>query len=248
MRRPILRLLLLELAGNALLLALGYFWLGLPESRPATLAWSAFLSLAILAGTCVLHGAAFQYTARPPLGIRPSFAAAVRRLPALLLCAVLIGGIYFLADRTHDFARAPAFRAASFLTLKLRHPVPPASVLRGVDVFIAILRWGLIPVLVLPMVAGVAILGRGGFRCFGLLARSRRYWVLTPLLLVCALWLPFRILAWTPRSASFAVEMASFLGRAAAAYGLFTAAWLAIVFLTATGSPRFTQSKTAVSP
>jgi len=248
MRLPILRLALAQLAGNAGLLALGYYWLGLPESRPGALAWSALVAVAILAGACALQGAAFLYAALPPLGVRRAFAAAVRRLPVLLLCAALVGAVYLLADRAHDFARSPAFRVASFLTLKLRRPVRPAAVLRGVDVLVAVIRWGLVPVLVLPMLAGVAILGRRGFRCFGLLARTGRYWVLTPVLLLCAFWVPSRILGWTPRSASFAVEMASFLTRAAVAYGLFTAAWLAIVFLTATGSPRFTQSKTAVSP
>jgi hypothetical protein len=248
MKLPILRLALTQLAGNALLLALGYYWLGLPESTPTTLAWSAFVALAILAGACMLHGAAFLYCALPPLGLRRSFAAAARRLPILLLCAVVIGAVYLLADHAHGLARAPAFRTASFLTMTLRRPVRPAAVLRGFDVAISVLRWVVVPVLFLPLLAGLAILGRGGFRCFGLLARRWRYWVFTPVLLLCAVWVPFRILGWTPRSASSAVEMASFLARAAVAYGLFIAAWLAIVFLTSTGSPRFTQSKTLLSP
>jgi hypothetical protein len=248
MKPAILRLVLVQLGGNAVLLALGYYWLGLPESRSGTLAWSAFVALATLAGACALHGTAFLYCAQPPLGMRRASVIVARRLPVLLVCAILVGAAYLLADRLHDLARGPAFRVASYMTLKLRSPVRPAAVLRDVDVAIAVLRWVLVPVLVLPMLAGVAILGRGGFRCIGLLARSGRYWVLTPALLGCALWAPFRILGWMPHSASFAVEMASFVARAAAAYGLFTAAWLAIVFLTATGSPRFTQSKTAVSP
>jgi hypothetical protein len=248
MKPSMARLALTQLAGNALLLAFGYYWLGLPESRPGSLAWSGLVALAIAAGSCLLQGAAFVYCARTREGWRGSFATAARRLPWLLVCALLAGGVYWAAGQIHDAARTPAFRVASYLTLKSRHQVRPASVLRAVDGAVAVLRWWVLPVLVLPVFAGVAILGRGGFRCFGLLSRSGRYWVLTPVLLLLAFWAPFRILGWTPKSASFAVEMMSFVARAAVACGLFAAAWLAIVFLTATGSPRFTQSKTAVSP
>jgi hypothetical protein len=248
MKPSMARLAVTQLGGNALLLALGYYWLGLPESRTGNLAWSALVALAIAAGCCVLHGAAFVYCARPPEGWRGSFASAARQLPWLLALALIAGCVYWAAGQVHDAARTPAFRLASYLTLRSRHPVRPASVLRAVDGALAVLRWWVLPVLLLPVFAGMATLGRGGFRCFGLLARSGRYWVLAPVLLLLAFWAPLRILGWTPRSSSFAVEMASFVARAAAAYGLFVAAWLAIVFLTATGSPRFTQSKTAVSP
>jgi len=239
------RLTLIHLAGNTVLLALGYYWLGLPESRTGALAWSAFIALAIVAAACALYGAAFISCALPPLGWRRALITAARRLPALILCAIFIGAIYLLLDRAHDLLRTPSFRVASWLTLKFRRPVRPAAVLRDVDFALTAIRWAVIPLLTLPLFAGVAILGHRGFRCIGLLARSARYWVLTPLLLLCALWVPFKILGWTPHSSSFAIEMLSFIARAAAAYALFTAAGLAIVYLTATATPRFTQSKTA---
>ena len=74
-------LIAIHLAGNALLLWLGYYWLGLGESRAATLAWSAAIALVIVAGACWLHGAAFG----------SSVHGALRNLPWTVLVAVLTG-------------------------------------------------------------------------------------------------------------------------------------------------------------
>jgi hypothetical protein len=65
---------------------------------------------------------------------------------------------------------------------------------------------------------------------------------------LCAIWAPLKVLGWTPRSQSFALEAVSFLLRATLAYLLFGAAWLVLAFATSAGKPRFTQSSTAVSP
>ena len=55
------KLCLLHLAANALLLWLGYEWLGVAESTRLRLALSAVDALAILALVCWLHGATFAY-------------------------------------------------------------------------------------------------------------------------------------------------------------------------------------------
>ena len=105
-----------------------------------------------------------------------------------------------------------------------------------------------LPVLWLPMVAGIASLGWRGFRAVGSRWRKPLYWVEAPVLLLMAAWLPLKLLAWVPEMAGFGLQMASFAARAAAAYLLFVAGWLAIAFVTSGGKPRLTQPKTAVSP
>jgi hypothetical protein len=53
---------LVHLVANALLLLLGYYWLGLSESNAFHLAWS-FLVIAVFVATAIwLHGATFLST------------------------------------------------------------------------------------------------------------------------------------------------------------------------------------------
>ena len=64
MNAPARKLILLHLGANALLLWLGYEWLGVGESTRLRLLFSALEALAILALFCWLHGA-IQMILRP---------------------------------------------------------------------------------------------------------------------------------------------------------------------------------------
>ena len=48
-----------HLVVNALLLWLGYYWLGIGESRTPTLAWSGFIAFLTICLACSTYGAAF---------------------------------------------------------------------------------------------------------------------------------------------------------------------------------------------
>src|SRR5580704_6744908 len=110
------------------------------------------------------------------------------------------------------------------------------------------MRWVVLPVVLLPMLSAISTRGWPGFKAAGAGARKWWYWFTAPLLLLGAAWVPLKLLGWTPHSEKFALEMTSFVLRAALAYLLFGAAWLALAFATSAGKPRLTQSSTAVSP
>jgi hypothetical protein len=74
----------LHLVGNGVLLALGYYWLGLGEARVADVAWSAAVALLIVAGAAWLHGAAFTRDGR----------LALRHLPWTVTVALAALAIY----------------------------------------------------------------------------------------------------------------------------------------------------------
>src|SRR5262249_35011990 len=173
-------LVAIHLIGNALLLWLGYYWLGLAESRASTLAWSAAVALLILAGACWLHGSAFA-----------SVHGALRNLPWTVLVAV------------------------AALTAYLALPV-------GRGWWIA--RWIVLPMLLVPLFTGAAVHGLHAWRGY----RNPLRWVVTPLFVFAAVWIPMRLLAWVPRMAGFGMEMTSFILRAGVAYLLFVAGWLAL--------------------
>jgi hypothetical protein len=80
------------------------------------------------------------------------------------------------------------------------------------------------------------------------LFRNWRHWIQTPLLVLCAVWLPLRLMSWVPKPGSGGMEMASFILRFGAAYLLFLASWLLLLFLASGGRPVFSQPKTVSSP
>ena len=242
MIRRIRLLAAVHLVGNALLLWLGYYWLGIGESRALTLAWSVTVALVLLCAACWLHGATFTYFREGPSAFRTT----LRRLLPVVVAAVAVLVVYALLSKWQEYSSRPAFGIASWLTLKLRKPVKPASVLRAFNAALWLVRWIVVPVFVMPLVADIASLGWSGARAFGRLAKSWRYWIATPVLLVCALWLPFRILGWVPQVGGFGVEMASFVVRILAAYLLFTAAWLLLAFLTSRGKPDYSVRSASV--
>ena len=72
--------------------------------------------------------------------------------------------------------------------------------------------------------------------------------LVVPLFVILGVWVPLRLLGWVPHVSSFAMEMTSFVLRAAVAYLLFVVAGLRLGHLMSAGIPRVTQSKTASLP
>jgi len=232
MMRSLAPLAAVHLVGNAMLLWLGYYWLGLGETRAATLSWSALVALLLLTLECWLHGTTFAYFSgvhRLPL----------RRLPPLVAAVIVLLAVYWALARWSDYSSQPAFKIASYLTMTFRKPVKPAIVLSVLNFVLWLVRWMVVPVLALPILCGIATRHR---------SRKWWYWIATPVLLVCALLLPLRLMGWRPYNGGFAMEMFSFVVRLLIAYLLFVGAWLVLEFLTSGGSPRATQSSTVASP
>src|ERR1017187_4085826 len=216
MRREAMRLFGIHVAGNAVVLGLAYYWLGIGESRAATLAWSAVLALVILCLACCLHGGTLAFfRAGESRSLSVAFRTVLRHMAPFLAAVILIAAVYWLLTQWAAYSATPALRIASWCTLKLRKPVKPATVLHAFDLVLALLRWMVTPVFILPMFSGIAARGWRGSSEFGRHRRNRFYWFAAPLLLLCALALPWQLVAWVPRVGSFTLEMLSFTARAA---------------------------------
>jgi hypothetical protein len=234
---------------SAVVLWLGYYWLGIGETRAATLLWSGLIAVLFAVLACWTYGASFAFfDGEQNRRVSAAWKSALRNLLPLAVAAAVIAVIYYLLSIWDDYSSHPASQVASYLTLKLRKPVRPASVLRLFRFVLGLVRWVALPVFLLPMIAAISSQGWHGFRSLGTLARKWLYWIQAPVLLLCSLWMPLAILGWVPRVHSFGLEAASFTVRALLAYLLFVAAWLVLAFVTSSGTPRFTQSKTADSP
>src|ERR1017187_8033326 len=220
------KLFVLHLVADALLLWLGYLWLGVGESTRALLLFSAVAAVGILALACWVHGATLVFFRKgdgPAIGINDAFRTALVPLPAPVAAAVLVLALYGFLAWAAEASGQPAFRLASWLTLKLRTAVKPTTVAR---IFLGgfwILRWVVLPVALLPMASGIAARGWRGFAEFTWRTGWRR-WLEVPLLLVAGLLLPFALLSWVPEVSGFTLEVISFSLRALVAYILFVAA------------------------
>lgn len=245
MTRATRTLAAIHLGGDGLLLLLGYYWLGIGESRTISLLWGALVVLVMVALACWLHGATFAYFGADG-EVAAAFRRALRNLLPIFVAGLLVLGLYLLLAWWANYSTQPAFSISSWLTLKLRKPVRPNSVYRIFRIVTWIVRWIVLPVLVLPLIAAVSSQGWLGFRKG--LARKRMYWLQAPVLLLCALWIPFLLLDWVPHVGSFTVEMISFVVRLLVAYLLFVGAWLLLAFLTSGGKPALSHSSTLVKP
>jgi len=249
MMRSVVPLGFAHLLGNAVVLWLGYYWLGIGEARAAMLAWSAFVALLVLILLCAIHGTAFAFFSEADKRrVVPAAKTALRNLMPLACAAIGVIIIYSLLALVGDYTSKPALKVASFLTLKLRTPVRPASVMSVFGLTLLLVRWVVLPVLFVPLLGSISTHGWRGFRSLGTHVPKWLYWIEAPVLVVLAVWVPFKLLGWVPQLKSFGLEVTSFTLRAAVAYLLFVAALLALAFATSAGKPRFTQSRTAISP
>ncbi len=237
-----------HLIANTMLLWLGYYWLGIGEASSSSLLWSAVIAVVLVCGACCAYGSALVFFEHQERCAIAAWRAALRNLLPLSLVAIALLALYYFLARWSDYSSTPALHLASYLTLKSQRPVKPATVLAIFNAVLWLVRWMILPVFCLPMIAAITSRGWQGFLSVGALARKWLYWIETPVLLFCAFAVPFKLLAWVPSVSGFGMETASFALRAAAAYFLFLAAWLLLAFATAGGKPRLTQAKTVASP
>jgi hypothetical protein len=240
--------MLIHVIANAVLLYLGYLWLGTSEATVVKLAGSFGFAMVLVAIAVWLNGSTFMLF-RENIALAPAFRRALRHVPVLLLLAAVTWIVYYFAARIEAYSSKPAFQIASWLTLTLRKPIKPETVQNIFHALFWLLRWSVVPVLVLPLAAGVAQSGWQGIsrRCWAR-ARGWLFWIEITTLLVAAFWLPFKLMGWIPHIRPFWGQMASFVLRLAAAYLLFVTSWLALMFIASRGIPRETQLITADSP
>ena len=154
------RLAVVHLCANAVLLGCGYYWLGISESRGSSLAWSALIGMLLLGLACSTYGATFAFfSAAEGKQAFPAWKTAARNLLPLAAAAAAIAVAYGLLALLQDYSSDPAFNIASFLTLKFRKPVTPASVSRVFDAVFWLIRWVALPVVLLPIFCAISTRG-----------------------------------------------------------------------------------------
>jgi hypothetical protein len=243
------RLYLLHFFGNAALAVLIYEWLGIPDAKALDLAATFVLGLSILFFALWLQsGSLVWFRDQQPAELKPSFQSALRKLPAFAVAVLLTLILYWLINWLETITYSPATHFASWLTLKLRVPVPPARMYEGVQAGIWAVRWLIAPAYVLPFLSAAAAHGWLAFRGTGHRDSPRYYWLKCVALTLVIVYIPALLIHWTPELKTIPMETASLAIRFLAAYLIFEAAWVALMFLSSGGRPRVTQPSTAGLP
>jgi hypothetical protein len=248
MSRSVLTLGALHLAGDALILWLGYGWLGMGESNTLRLLFSALVVLLLACSAVWLHGLALvHFNGAAGSSLRRASHVALRHVPPLVTLVFIACIVYALLAWLYGSLGGVAFTIGSYFTMMFRKPVPPEKIVAIFHGLIWILKWLVVPVLLVPVAAQVAVRGWQGFR---VPQQSKRpsYWLQVFVLVLAAVWLPMKLLAWIPGMPNFAAEMASFLIRLAIAYLLFSLLLLVLEWRTAGGRPVVTQANTSSTP
>jgi len=221
MRSATVKIWGLHLLANAAVVAAVYQWLKIGDSTALRLTATALFGLLLVAFTVWLQGLVFAHFREPDLPVVALLRAALRRLLPLTLVALLAAALYWLLEWLLGRADGPAAATASWFTLHLRSPVHPAAILSIFTWAIRFAEWVVVPVLLLPLAAS-AFVAR---------LRAWTFWVGCPVLLLVAIYVPWRLMHWVPWQGGLGLEMTSFIARWLVAWLLFVTAWFALVAL-----------------
>jgi hypothetical protein len=233
------RLWLVQFIVNPLLFGLFTLWLLIPVANAFHVALNILAAVLLLAAFLVLHAGTLNYFYSQPangsIPLRTAFAAALRNLLPVALCAVVLYLLFILAASAGAYTDALPPYLRSMMPAFLRRLVGLSTIQGIFDAFLFLLRWVLVPGLVLPFLAsashfGFRALGRRGFASWKRTVFSVSYWALLILAALVGVLATQKIMGMTPdfRTSTYAQETSSLILRASASYLLGLFAWMLV--------------------
>jgi hypothetical protein len=215
---------MLQMVGNAGLLALFAWWLQWPDSGKAYLAATGITAVFMLFAGLWLHCGALACFAEPTGGLGACFRKALRRLPAFLSWVLVVAALVWGLLGVRDLLPQAAVRLGQVLHLS------PRLVFRAGERTLFGLQWIALPALLWPFAFAIAGRGFGGWRLRAWRCLRRgRYWLGLAVALGLGLALPYKLIHWElAPGASLAHQKWSAGLRFFAAYLLCVSCWLAL--------------------
>lgn len=230
------KLWLLNLVGNALLLAAVYFWLLLPDAHGWQVAGSALLAVIVIFFGLWLRTGTFAYFRvaefRDHATVWHAFRHALRHMIALALWGILFAAIEWSLISLRKYA--PQFgvwfwqKSPSFLRFG-----SPRQVFYAADWLLWFLLWVLVPAVWLPIATTVAA---AGFR-LQRMTRSLRvlkrlgYWLWFCALLLIGAYVPYKLIRWIPDLSDLRKQAWSMGLRFFVAYVILITAFIALLLV-----------------
>jgi hypothetical protein len=197
----------LHLIANAALIALVYLWLGIRDAQASQIAVTVLLGAALIAGALFLHAGTRHWMRTNNWRVsQKELLGFALGITTLLICWWLLSLIP--QDRAAQWT-------ASFLTLHTRTPIRPERVASIFNALVWALKWFVIPILILRE------------------HRHPRFWLMLATALLLGVYIPQRLVHWTPNFKSTTAEILSMTLRWSVAYALATACWLTVLRFTA---------------
>ena len=228
---------LLNLVGNALLLAAVYLWLTLPDAHGWQVAASGLLAVIVIFFGVWLRTGTFAYFRvaefREHAAVWRAFRHAMRHMAALFVWAVLVTAVALLLLWCRKFA--PQFgvwfwqKSPSFPRFGT-----PRQVSHAADWLLWLLLWIIVPIVWLPIATTVAAFGIKLRRMMLSLRVLRRlsYWLWFCGLMLSGAYIPYRLVWWIPGLSDLRKQAWSMGLRFFVAYIILISAFVALLLVT----------------
>jgi len=230
------KLWLLNLAGNALLLAAVYLWLLLPDAHGWQVAGSGLLAIIVVFFGVWLRTGTFAYFRvaefRDHASVWRAFRHSLRHIIALALWGILLAAIAWSLISLRRYA--PQFgvwfwqKSPAFLRLGT-----PRQVFHAADWLLWFLLWVLVPAVWLPIATTVAAAGiklKRMARSLRVLKRTA-YWLWFCALMLIGVYVPYKLVGWIPDLGDLRKQAWSMGLRFAVAYAILITAFVALLLV-----------------
>jgi hypothetical protein len=239
-RTGVTKLWLLNLAANAAVLAVWYFWLLIPDAHGWQVAGSALLAIIVVALVLWLRAGTLAWFRVAEFRKQPtiwgSYRHAVRRVPALGIWVLVFVAIAWILWGLHGYV--PQF--AVWFRQKLAAGPSPRNVMADANWLLLLLGGVVLPGLWLPIATTLAAVGFDPNH----IILSRRvwkrpmYWLWFCLLLGLAVYIPYKLVWWIPGVQTIRLQAWSMGARFLLAYVIALTAFIALVWMTAAYTDR----------
>lgn len=232
-RSGVLKLWLLNLVGNAAVVAVWYYWLLIPDAHGWQVTWSVVLAVVTVLFVLWLRAGTLAWFRvaefRNQREIGRAFRVGFRHILPLALWAALGACIAWMILRAGNYT--PQFSV--WIRQKVNAGPSPRNVMHGSDWLLFVLLWIVFPALWAPVATTIAATGFSGrhvghsFRVL----RQPLYWVLLCILVALGVWGPYKLVTWVPEVTTLRLQAWSAGLRFAAAYLVLITAFILLVWM-----------------
>ncbi len=231
------RLWLIQFFLNPILFGLFAAWLLIPEAKIWQLGLNVLLVVLIAAAALLLHAGTLNYFSdqfrEQPAAVTTAFGRALRHFAAIAVCAIVFYVVWALAGGLDAYHETIPTYFRSMLPASVRQHMSLGALIWTLDGLVFLLKWVVVPGLLLPL---ALLAADQGFRGFGLAGWkawkttivSLHYWLILAVAAFLGVYGSDTTMGWRPASASptFAGETANLVFRLFLAYGLGLFSWM----------------------
>jgi hypothetical protein len=231
------RLWLIQFLINPLLFVLFLVWLRIPVATVSFIILNVLLGLFVLVAAVVLHAGTMNYFfdryRSERVALKQDFWRALRNLLPFLLCAAAYAILWLFVGRLDDYRYTLPIYIRSTLSASMRQHITLSFLMAIYSGKVFVIRWILLPGLVLPFAIsaasnGFGVFGRKGFVAWKSAVLSFSYWLILTLAALVGVYASGEIAHWTSdfRTSTYAREMFSLVIRMFFSYLLSLCGWL----------------------